>query len=182
MYTLQFNNTDLEANRRGVLSETQRQRLNADVATLRQYSRQTMRFFLGFLIFVMVAGGAIEIHNGTSGNQVGYLMAAISLGSIFTFTGLYSKWATHRFSTSSIRTVEGIAHLVIKEQLVRGVRVQVRNLELKRGGLRRKFTFIFQDSASLSYFQEGERYRVYYLAYALPQALSAECLPAYPHL
>jgi hypothetical protein len=45
MYTLQFNDTDLNANRQGVLSEAQRQRLNADVATLRQYSRQTMQFF-----------------------------------------------------------------------------------------------------------------------------------------
>jgi hypothetical protein len=37
-----------------------------------------------------------------------------------------------------------------------------------------RVTFHFADAESLRHFKNGTRYRVYYLPYAMPQALSAE--------
>lgn len=183
MYTLQFDAADLACNQQGYLSDRQRQRVEADAAAMRRQARQMLWFLAGFGVFVLVIGGIIEFLNAggdlerlvSSGILPGLAVVVLLLGFIGVVSALYSRSSARRYSRGSIRTVEGVARLVTGEVYVRSMRVQQYNLELRQGAFR-KFTFRFQNAESLAYFKEGRRYRVYYLPYVIPQALSAERL------
>jgi hypothetical protein len=183
MYTLDFTPSDLHANRQGFLSEAQEQRRDADVVMVRTQGRQVIWFFAAFFVFAIVGGGLIEYNNAgqdlakflSPSNILGFKIAGAGLSGMMLFTFVAGWWSARSLAHASLRSVEGTAHLV-DEIMGRGGMTQAYNLELRRGRFS-KFTFRFQNASSMAYFQEGRRYRVYYLPYAIPQALSAEELP-----
>lgn len=181
MYTLEFTERDLEANQQGLLSEFQQKRLDADVDMIRRQGKTTIKFFGIFFVFIVVVGLISEYNNAhgdleklfSRSNLTGFAIAGV----LFTFllvVGVVSNWWSVRsLSRASIRTVEGIAHVVTGTVSSRGGRYPVYNVEIRRG-MFSKTIFRFQNDASLRYFTEGRPYRVYYLKYVLPVALSAE--------
>ena len=181
MYTLRFDENDLAHNRRGYLSEPQRQLVEHNAATMRTQGRQTLRWFGGWFALILVIGAAIELGRAgwdparfTSSSWQGLAIAAALLVVMFAIAAGSSLWTTRRYHRGAIHSVEGVARVVDKQVWHHGP-YPVRNLELKRGPFR-KFTFRFQDAESLGYFRDGARYRVYYLPAAIPVALSAETL------
>jgi|GEM_PF-1337140 len=183
MYTLDFTLPDLDANRQGVLSDFQRQRLDQDVRIMKKQGRQAIWFYGAFFIFAIVGGGVVEYNDAgqdltrllSPSNLMGFAIAGVGLSCMVIVTIVSGWWSARSLTHASIRTVEGTAHLVNE---VRGKHGMTRayNVELRRGRFS-KFTFRFQNAASMRYFEEGVPYRVYYLPYVLPQALSAEELP-----
>ena len=180
MYTLDFTPPDLNANRQGALSESQQQRLDQDVRMMKKQGRQVIWFFVAFFIFLTLVGGISEYNNAgqdltkllSPSNLMGFTIAGVGLTGLLIFTIIASWWSTRSLAHASIRTVEGTAHLV-HEVMGRGGMTQAYNIELRRGRFS-KFTFRFQNAASMRYFEQGVRYRVYYLSAMVPQALSAE--------
>ncbi|HEX6749662.1 MAG TPA: hypothetical protein VF092_20390 [Longimicrobium sp.] len=181
MYTLRFDENDLAHDRRGYLSEPQRQLAEHNAATMRTQGLQALRWFGAWFALILVAGAVVELGRAgwdparltPSGGQ-GLGIAAALLVVMFAIAAGSALWSTRRYHRGAIRSVEGVARVVDK-QVWHGGPHPVRNLELRRG-LFRKFTFRFQDAESLGYFRGGARYRVYYLPAAIPIALSAEKL------
>jgi hypothetical protein len=181
VYTLRFTQADLECNRQGYLSEEQRQKVNAHVRMMNTNARRTMGCFAVVLPLMLIVGVISEVNNAggdlsrflAEGNRIGFLVTYGMFFLICLVAGLYTYWTTQRYSRGNIRSVEGVALLIQKDVYVRGMKLRANNLELRRGRWR-KTTFRFQDAESLRYFKDGRRYRVYYLPYAIPQALSAE--------
>jgi hypothetical protein len=181
MYNLRFTDVDLEANRQGYLSDAQRKRIDADVETLRRQSKYVVWFFAAFAVFMLVAGGFAEYNNAgrdmdkflSPSNIQGFAIMIVMFSSIMTVAMLWSWWTTRRFAQGTIRTVEGNAKVVNAVTYGRGMEIPVYNVEI-RSGLLSKHIFRFQNEDSLHYFKTGRRYRVYYIPYATPQAISAE--------
>jgi len=181
MYTLRFSDVDLEANRQGYLSDAQRKRLDSDVDMLRRQSKAVVWFFAAFAVFILVVGGISEFNNAgrdmdkflSPSNIAGFAIMIIMFGGIMSVSMLWSWWTTRRYEQGNIRTVEGRAEVVRGEMNVRGMRTPIYNVKIWRGMFSR-FIFRFQDSDSLEHFKHGKRYRVYYIPYAIPQALSCE--------
>jgi hypothetical protein len=180
MYKLEFTSQDLEANRQGTLSEAQEQRRNADVDMLKKQGQQVIWFFAAFFVFAIVGGGFIEFNNAgrdlnkflSPSNILGFKIAVVGLTCLMLFTLLSAWWNARSLAHAPLRAVEGKAHIV-DQDISRGGHVY--NIELRRGYFK-KFTFRFQNAASLSHFVEGRHYRVYYLPHGIPQALSTEAL------
>lgn len=183
MYSLQFDEMDLACNRQGELSAAQRARVDADAAMIRRQSWLTLVFIGGFVAFMLVVGAVIEFNNAggdlnalfseTNRNALGVLV--LGLGFIVTVAMLFTWWSVRRFQYGKIRTVEGSVWIEDKDVYIKGMKLRKREVQVRTGRFR-KFTFRFQDARSLAYFRNGKRYRVYYLPYAIPQALSAERL------
>jgi hypothetical protein len=181
MYTLRFSDVDLEANRQGYLSDAQRKRLDADVDMLRQQSKYVVWFFAAFAVFILVVGGISEFNNAgrdmdkflSPSNIQGFAIMIVMFSGIMIVASLWSWWTTRRYEQGTIRTVEGRAEVVRGDMTLRGIRTSIYNVKIRRGIFSR-FIFRFQDSDSLDHFKHGKHYRVYYIPYAIPQALSCE--------
>ena len=181
MNTLNFNDADLKANREGRLSDAQQKRLDTDVAMIQRHSKY---MFWGYgLMFAVIT--LIAVFNAakdaaanpdqliSSSDATGFVV----MGGLFVFMAAVMGgsywWSMRSLNSGSISTVEGTAEIISTYTTVKGMRVPLNRLRLRRGWFSR-FTFHFQDKESLRYFKNGTRYRVYYLPYAMPQALSAE--------
>lgn len=181
MYTLRFTDVDLEANRQGYLSDAQRKRIDADVDMMRRQGRYLVWFFGALIVFLVVVGGVMEFNNAdrdmskflSPSNLQGFAIMVVMFTGIMSLAMLSNWWTLRRYSQANIRTVEGRVEVVKGETSVRGMRVPVYNVKIRRG-LFSFFVFRFQDSASLKHFKHDKHYRVYYIPYAIPQALSAE--------
>jgi hypothetical protein len=182
MNTLKFTDADLKANREGHLSDAQQKRLDADVDMIQRHSKYMLwgyGLMFGVIALIALINGVREASSAninqliSSSDATGFVvmiglfvfMAAIMGGSYW--------WSMCGLTHSKIRIIEGTADVISTYTTVKGMRVPLNRLRIHRGWFSR-FTFHFQDAESLRYFKNGRRYRVYYLPYAMPQALSAE--------
>jgi len=181
MNTLNFNDADLKANREGRLSDAQQKRLNVDLDMIHQHSKY-MLWFMGAIFAVIFISGIInEIRATRRGletvfqpdNLTGYVRIGATFLMLTGFVAVGYWWGMRGLTNGTIRTVEGTADIISTFITVKGRRVPLNRLRLRRSWYSR-FTFHFDDSQSLRYFKNGRRYCVYYLPYAMPQALSAE--------
>lgn len=181
MNTLNFNDADLKANREGRLSDAQQKRLDTDVEMIQRHSRY-MLWFIGITVTLLAVGGMIsefrksgqDLNALFSPPQVtGVIVMIVMFGFLFLIAIGSYWWSMRGLTQGAIRTVEGTAEVISTFTTVRGMRVPLNRVRLRRSWYSR-FTFHFQDKESLRYFKNGTRYRVYYLPYAMPQALSAE--------
>lgn len=176
MYTLHFSPDDLDANRQGCLSEAQQTRLNQDVAMLRRQGRWTVMGFLVMFVVLFGVGGLNEYRN--AGENLSKLLTPPTLMGFGIMGGMFvlvttislgvNAWTINRFASGRIHTVEGRAKL----KTVTG-RYGSKGYTVKIGGFG-GVTFTFMSEQSQRYFREGRSYRVYYLPYMVPQALSTE--------
>jgi hypothetical protein len=185
MQTLEFTPLDVGANRQGVLSASQQQRLAIEAKALHGCGQ---RIILAFAVFfgaaILVAAVSAYNINGQNLNQL-FSEASLTRCApmIFCLTGLLfwmvvlEWWSTASYANTHqpIQSIEGTARVV--NGLMHNDRyMQTYRLELRydHGGTE---TFHFRNADSLQYFKEGRRYRVYYRPVKIPQLLSAEELP-----
>jgi hypothetical protein len=181
MYVLKFTPEDLEANRRGELTDAQQKRLDEQIDMLQRHNKWMIRFF-GAMFLVMMGIGMVMTFNeaGLDGNPALTNSDLTGLGVmvvllIFMFAVVIGGtwWGMRGLTHGAVRSVEGTAKVISTYTTVRGMRVPMHRLKLRRN-LFRTFTIYFQDAGSLKHFKHGTRYRLYYLAYGMPYALSAE--------
>lgn len=195
MNTLKFNDADLKANREGRLSDAQAKRFDIEVDRLqvqRKYSLWSgvTVFSLAFIAMVIIAAlmsGIVIVQYAFNGDQDSarlsstvivsvLVMILILVVSLLIFIVFLINYALriHSLTSAPIRSIEGQAEVFYfsasnpEEDNKPGNRLI---LHTSRYSL---FTFNFDKPESLRPFENGLYYRVYYLPYAEPQALSAE--------
>jgi hypothetical protein len=179
MNTLHFNDADLKANREGRLSDAQIKRFEAEVGQLLRVIGWTVAIIIG----IAVAGSLImlsRLHSGRLITQylISPLKIYIGFGVFLTVAlGLFYLLRIHSIRNTKIHIVKGTAEVTSTFTTIWMNRIPQR-LPVNRLQLHRSrslpFVFHFPDTASLRYFENGKRYRVYYLPYITPRALSAE--------
>ena len=178
---LDFDATDLQANREGRLTPRQRERVESIHASRQRGARWTL---IAFLIFIpaLLGVGLLNEYRQSNGVDISTfvqtqlpilgIMAglfAVMLG-ISAFSQILVSGSARR---QRITTAEGQAHIVNLEGNWKR-RYARYELHLRRSALNRT-VIRFTTPHSLRYFQEGRRYRLYYIPYyPLPIVLSAE--------
>jgi hypothetical protein len=196
MNTLHFNDADLKANREGRLSDAQIKRFEAEVDRLQLQRRYSLWagvtvFSLAFIVMIMVTAGAIGVmtvvatsaDSGLNRSDVFPLvtlltgvMLVIFWIAVFIFIVILVKYALRIRSLTSapVRAVEGKADVIYTYSTNHDGEDRPINQLLLYSSRYLWHTFTFDEPESLYMFETGKLYRVYYLPYAEPQALSAE--------
>jgi hypothetical protein len=193
MNTLHFNDADLKANREGRLSDAQQKRLDVTIQIIKRDQKSDLWFMMMLAGSIVAAGLIIFFHDKSQNMETATLLADLTVYarvSLIFIVGiglvaLYRWGHVRRLTQPEIRVIEGRADTASGFVMTKGFgnnrwfeparRVPLNKLELQRPGYG-AFTFQFSDKASLRYFKNGKRYRIYYLLMGDPYLLSAEKL------
>ncbi len=171
-----YTQSDVEANRNGILTPDQEMIVEVVYQARRQMARQTYRLFAIWIPLLMIVGFIIEYNQ--SGKSLGdflpgALPIVVSVGAGMGVLVLIS-WAFGAINARDARDkrismAQGEAHVIEKEARNRGSSYM--RYELKLGNR----LFRFANHASIAHFVDGQSYRVYYIKYyPFPLMLSAE--------
>jgi hypothetical protein len=183
MYSLEFTQDDLSANQQGDLSEVQKKRIANDVDMLRQQGRRIVWIFVIFFAALAIAIAIYLYFN--EGRDIYQLLSpelriffaglAGIMILLFILVVFLQMWSARRLARASVSSITGKAHLITEIPTRQGM-LRVHNVQIRPKFFFKK-TFRFQSDQSLRHFQEGVRYRVYYLRYSIPLVLSIEEAP-----
>lgn len=183
MSSLEFTQDDLDANRQGALSDLQKQRIANDVDMLRQQGRRIVWIFVIFFAALAIASAIYLYFN--QGRDIYQLIApeirtllaglAGVMVLLFILVVFLQMWSARRLARASVSSITGKAHLITEIPTKKGM-LRVYDVQIRRNFFFKKM-FRFQSDRSLRHFQEGVRYRVYYLRYSIPLVLSVEEMP-----
>ncbi|MCK6578754.1 MAG: hypothetical protein L6Q98_11670 [Anaerolineae bacterium] len=176
-----FTAEDVAANRAGGFTPRQVELLRA---AGEQRARDAVLVGRGFLVFfaaILVVGGIIEFTQQSEpfdifmAHQGPILLgAALVMLALLGVSVALSAWFSRRLSRPKVSRAEGVAETISQAAYARGMRYMRYELILRQGRRTVKL-FRLSSPASLSHFQTGVRYRVYYVDFPqLPILLSAE--------
>jgi hypothetical protein len=181
MNSLRFSPADLEANREGRLTDAQRKRLDADMELMHRQGRSIALGFAGLCVFNVVMNASTaydkvgqDVSKLFSGESLTTLLNSLALViAIPCLVLLGYRLVIKAFAQGTIRSIEGKVYIINRNSFRTPSFYKV---QIWHGLL--WTTFYFEDAGSLTYFQSGQRYRVYYLSsYVWRQALSTEEIP-----
>ena len=171
-----YSETDLEANRQGLLTPDQFQIVEAVYQARQRMARQTYKLFAIWIPLLLIVGIIIEYNQ--SGKSLGeFLPGALPmvviiggvLGILVVIAWLFSTINARDARDKRISVAAGEAHVLEKVAHNRGSSYMRYELTLN-GRL-----FRFANHASIAHFEDGKRYRLYYIKYyPFPLMLSAE--------
>ena len=171
-----YSQADLEANRQGLLTPDQFQIVEEVYQARQRGARQTYKLFAIWIPLLLIVGMVIEYTQ--SGKSLGtFLPGALPmviiiggfLALLVLIAWLFSTINARDAHDKRISVAEGEAQVVEKEAHSRGSSYM--RYELRLGN----HLFRFANYASIAHFEDGKRYRVYYIKfYPFPLMLSAE--------
>jgi hypothetical protein len=178
MLPLKFNETDVAANREGRLTDAQRKRINAYREAMDQQGKLLVQILATMIIFVFAGVQFIIFvteHYSLSEIIESILrtlpIPAFCIAVYVIGMRLMNAISRRKLTQESVQTALGTAQFATH----RAGNKTFYRLFL-RTPLRSYLMFQFEESESLSNFDEGQAYRVYYLRGLSPYLLSAECL------
>ena len=150
-----------------------------------------MRGLMGIvLVMILMVGVIIVLHDAGQGLESSRILADLMvytpMGITFIVLMGLVNWRgaskLYELNTMQICIVDGTAEVTSTYRTLRvgrrwpesGIRVPLYQLKLHQPGYYTPFTFSFTDKGSLHRFKDGHRYRVYYLPFLSPHALSAD--------
>jgi hypothetical protein len=171
-----YSEADLEANRQGRLTQDQAYVVEAVYQARQRGARQTYTLFAIWIPLLLIVGMVIEYTQ--SGKSIGeflpnalpiVLMVGAFLALLVFIAWLFGTINARDACDKRISVAEGVAHVTEKEVHSRGSSYM--RYELRLNGR----LFRFANHASIAHFEDGKRYRVYYIRYyPFPLMLSAE--------
>ncbi len=176
-----YSEADLRANRQGMLTQDQFQIVEAVYQARQRGARQTLILFAIWIPLLVIIGGVIEYNQ--SGKSLGeFLPAALPvlllIAGVMVVLMLISSAFTAFISRDArdkhISVAEGEAHVVERPANTRYERSMRYELVLRKGSLNKQ-QFRFANHVSVTHFEDGKSYRIYYIKYyPFPLMLSAE--------
>jgi hypothetical protein len=171
-----YTESDLEANRQGMLTQDQFYIVESVYQARQNISRQTYKLFAIWIPLLLIVGFVIEYSQ--SGKSLGeflpsalpiLLAVGIGLAVLILISVALTAINARDARDKRISVAEGEAQVIEKE--ARNKATTTMRYELRLNGR----LFRFANHASIAHFEDGKSYRVYYVKfYPFPLMLSAE--------
>lgn len=174
---LRFDERDVQANRQGLLTPEQTQRVEM-IYTARQRGARQMFWGLALSIALLIVISGVmalaESGEAFAGIVPGLILTAGMMAVVVSGVSVFSAVSARDARDKRISTVEGVVKLAerpFNTRYTRSMRYEVR----LRKGMFGRHRFRFANRDALRYFEAGETYRLYYIKYyPFPIVLSAE--------
>lgn len=172
-----YNEADLEANRQGMLTQDQFYIVESVYQARQSMAQQTYKLFAIWIPVLIIVGFVIEYSQSRKSlgeflpNALPILLAVgVGLGVLIGLSAAFTAINARDARDKRISVAEGEAQVIEKEAHSRGAGTYMR-YELRLNGR----LFRFANHASIAHFEDGKRYRIYYVKfYPFPIMLSAE--------
>lgn len=181
--TFSFSQADLDANRQGELSEDQFYVVESVYRARQRGARQTTLLFAIWIPLLIIIGFVVEYTQ--SGKTLGEFLpgalpivigAGVGLGLLIAVVSGISARNARDARDKRISVAEGVAAVIVKPANTRYSSYLRYELVLRKGVLNKQL-FRFANPQSIAHFEQGTRYRVYYIKYyPFPLMLSAEVI------
>ena len=178
-----YREADLDANRKGLLTQDQFQIVEAVYQTREHSARQTIKLFAIWIPLLIIIGTVIEFNQ--SGKSLGEFLptalpiivpVSIGLGILILIAAIFGFFNARDARDKRITVAEGVAYVLEKEVRSKNSHYIRYELTLQKGVMNKQL-FRFANHSSIAHFEDGKSYRVYYIKYyPFPLMLSAEVI------